>query len=153
MSKEEFSAYRQVTVINTHGECAGFSGSETLGINNLVKSKHCIAAGNMLSDESVIDAMVKSFEASKGELTARLIAAVEAGVEQGGEAGPVHSAAVKVVAGNTWPLVDLRVDWADENPIGELSKLWEAYEPQMQAYATRAIDPRDAPSYGVPGNE
>ena len=67
--------------------------------------------------------------------------------------GPVHSAAVKVVDDYPWPIVDLRVDWADENPIAELSKLWEDYEPQMQAYVTRAIDPREAPSYGVPGDE
>jgi uncharacterized Ntn-hydrolase superfamily protein len=153
LATDEFSAYRQVTVINASGESAGFSGAETLGINHLVKSGHCVAAGNMLSAQSVIDAMVKSFEASSGELTSRLIAAVAAGIESGGEAGPVHSAAVKVVAENSWPLVDLRVDWADENPIAELQKLWNDYEPQMQAYVTRALDPREAPSYGVPGSE
>ena len=39
------------------------------------------------------------------------------------------------------------------DPIGELAALWQAYEPQMQAYVTRALDPREAPSYGVPGDE
>jgi hypothetical protein len=34
-----------------------------------------------------------------------------------------------------------------------LRKLWNDYEPQMQAYVTRALDPREAPSYGVPGSE
>ena len=71
----------------------------------------------------------------------------------GGEAGPVHSAAVKVVDDYSWPLVDLRIDWSEEDPIGELAALWQAYEPQMQAYITRALDPREAPSYGVPGDE
>lgn len=153
MLSDEFRDYRQVTVIDKHGQTAGFSGSETLGINNLVKSANCVAAGNMLSDESVIDAMVKSFEASTGQLSSRLIEALTAGVESGGEAGPVHSAAVKIVDKSSWPVVDLRVDWANENPTGELLKLWHAFEPQMQAYVTRALDPRDAPSYGVPGNE
>jgi len=45
------------------------------------------------------------------------------------------------------------VDWADEDPVGELSRLWLAYEPQMEAYVTRALDPREAPAYGVPGDE
>jgi uncharacterized Ntn-hydrolase superfamily protein len=153
LSTDKFSAYRQVTVLDIHGESASFSGTETLGINNMVQAKNCVAAGNMLESQSVINAMTDAFESSKGELTSRLIAALAAGIEHGGEAGPVHSAAVKVVDDYMWPIVDLRVDWADEDPIGELAKLWHDYEPQMQAYVVRALDPRQAPSYGVPGNE
>ncbi|MCY1276968.1 hypothetical protein D9M70_256450 [compost metagenome] len=52
-----------------------------------------------------------------------------------------------------WPVVDLRVDWAEEGPIGELERLWVAYKPQMQDYVARAHDPARAPSYGVPGDE
>ncbi|MBW8834340.1 MAG: DUF1028 domain-containing protein, partial [Burkholderia sp.] len=47
----------------------------------------------------------------------------------------------------------LRVDWADDDPIGQLDGLWRAYRPQMQDYLTRALNPTAAPSYGVPGNE
>jgi uncharacterized Ntn-hydrolase superfamily protein len=107
----------------------------------------------MLADKAVIEAMVAAFIASRGELTERLIGALQAGLARGGEAGPLHSAAVKVVEDYTWPVVDLRVDWAEEDPVGQLHTLWLAYEPQMQAYLTRALDPRDAPSYGVPGDE
>ncbi|WP_372881764.1 DUF1028 domain-containing protein [Psychromonas sp.] len=153
LANDQFSAYRQVTVINNSGESACFSGTETLGMHNMVKAKHCVAAGNMLANQTVIDAMVSTFEESRGELTSRLITALASGIANGGEAGPVHSAAVKVVDDYTWPLVDLRVDWADKNPVDELLKLWQDYEPQMQAYVTRALDPRQAPSYGVPGNE
>ncbi|HHO9249313.1 TPA: DUF1028 domain-containing protein, partial [Klebsiella pneumoniae] len=32
-------------------------------------------------------------------------------------------------------------------------QLWLAWEPQMEAYITRALDPREAPAYGVPGDE
>jgi uncharacterized Ntn-hydrolase superfamily protein len=45
---------------------------------------------------------------------------------------------VKVVDDYSWPLVDLRIDWSEDDPIGELAALWQAYEPQMQAYITRA---------------
>lgn len=153
LATDQFSDYRQVTVIDAKGESACFSGAKTLGIHNMVQGKNCVVGGNMLSQKSVIDAMVSNFESTSGELTERLIAALGAGVEAGGEAGPVHSAAVKIVGDCTWPIVDLRVDWADENPIAELSKLWVDYQPQMQDYITRALDPREAPSYGVPGNE
>ncbi len=153
LETDEFSAYRQVTVINTKGETACFSGSKTLGVHNMVQGKNCVVAGNMLSQPSVINAMVSNFESTVGELTERLILALEAGVNAGGEAGPVHSAAVKVVDNCSWPVVDLRVDWADQAPIKTLFKLWQDYQPQMQDYVTRALDPREAPSYGVPGNE
>ena len=51
-----------------------------------------------------------------------------------------------------FPLVSLRVDWDDGNPIATLRRLWEDYKPQMGAYLQRAIDPTKAPSYGVPGD-
>jgi uncharacterized Ntn-hydrolase superfamily protein len=55
----------------------------------------------------------------------------------------------------SWPLVDLRIDWSEDDPIGELAALWQAYEPQMQAYITRALDPREAPvtEYRAMNNE
>jgi uncharacterized Ntn-hydrolase superfamily protein len=76
-----------------------------------------------------------------------------AAIAAGGEAGPVHSAALKVVDDLIWPIVDLRIDWADEDPIDRLDALWQAYRPQMQDYVTRALNPTAAPSYGVPGDE
>ena len=153
LSEDQYSGYRQVTVIDSNGATACFSGTETLGVHNMVTGDNCVAAGNMLDNREVIDAMVSCFEESSGELTSRLIAALQAGIDKGGEAGPEHSAAVKVVDDYTWPLVDLRVDWADDQPVAELLKLWQDYEPQMQAYVTRALDPRKAPGYGVPGDD
>lgn len=107
----------------------------------------------MLASEGVIAAMVGAFEAATGELTSRLLAGLRAGIVAGGEAGPVHSAAVKVVDDYPWPVVDLRIDWAEADPLAALEQLWLAWEPQMEAYITRALDPREAPAYGVPGDE
>lgn len=148
-----WSQYRQVTVIDGQGRTALFSGKEALGLHNAVAGEQCVAAGNLLSGTAVIDAMVQAFENAPGLLADRLLAAMHAAMAAGGEAGPVHSAALKVVDDLTWPIVDLRVDWADEDPIGRLDGLWQAYRPQMQDYITRALDPTAAPSYGVPGDE
>lgn len=148
-----FSQYRQLTAIDHQGRTAHFSGTETLGTHHARSGEQCVGAGNMLAAQSVIDALVEGFERSEGQLADRLLAAMQAAVAAGGEAGPVHSAALVVVGDVSWPIVDLRVDWADHDPIGQLAQLWQAYRPQLQDYLTRALDPTQAPSYGVPGDE
>ncbi|MBA1200791.1 DUF1028 domain-containing protein [Pseudomonas capeferrum] len=148
-----WSQYRQVTVIDSDGRIATFSGKESLGIHNAVAGDQCAAAGNLLSSVDVIQAMVEAFESAPGQLGDRLMAAMHAAMAAGGEAGPVHSAAMKIVGDLVWPIADLRVDWADADPIGQLDSLWETYKPQLQDYLTRALDPTAAPSYGVPGDE
>ncbi|HWV09164.1 MAG TPA: DUF1028 domain-containing protein [Pseudomonas sp.] len=153
LASNGYGQYRQVTVIDSHGSSAHFSGSEALGIHHARAGEQCVAAGNLLSSTAVIDAMVEAFEQAGGGLPDRLLAAMHAAMAAGGEAGPVHSAAMSVVGDLVWPVVDLRVDWADEDPIGELDKLWRAYAPQLHDYITRALDPTQAPSYGVPGDE
>lgn len=154
LTRHGYSQYRQVAVIDQYGATALFTGSEALGVHNALAGEQCVAAGNLLSSPQVIAAMVQAFAAASGELLAdRLLAAMHAAMAAGGEAGPVHSAALSVVSDLLWPIVDLRVDWAEHDPIGELGKLWSAYRPQMNDYVTRALDPTQAPSYGVPGDE
>jgi len=94
-----------------------------------------------------------AFEATRGHIGDRLIAAMQAAVEAGGEEGPVQSAGLKIVDKVPWPVADLRVDWSEDCPIEALARLWEVYKPQLQDYVTRALDPSRAPSYGVPGDE
>ncbi|AZC57585.1 DUF1028 domain-containing protein [Pseudomonas chlororaphis] len=153
LTRNGYSQYRQVAVVDAQGRTAVFSGNHALGINNAVAGEQCVAAGNLLANSTVIERMVEAFESSEGCLAARLLSALQAGQDAGGEAGVVHSAALSVVGELVWPIVDLRVDWAEANPIGELQKLWNAYEPQLQDYLTRALNPTLAPSYGVPGDE
>ncbi|PMY44826.1 MULTISPECIES: DUF1028 domain-containing protein [Pseudomonas] len=153
LTRNGYSQYRQVAVVDAQGRTAVFSGNHALGINNAVAGEQCVAAGNLLANSTVIERMVEAFESSEGCLAARLLSALQAGQDAGGEAGAVHSAALSVVGELVWPIVDLRVDWAEANPIGELQKLWNAYEPQLQDYLTRALNPTLAPSYGVPGDE
>ena len=53
--------------------------------------------------------------------------ALEGGIASGGEMGPVHSAALLVADKMPFALVDLRVDWHDENPVAQLRNLWTAW--------------------------
>ena len=145
--------FRQLTVVDATGAAAVFSGAKSLGINAEVTANNVAAAGNMLANDGVVQAMVNSFSSNADkELANRLIGALEAGVAAGGEAGPVHSAAVLVATQAAWPTTNLRVDW-DENPIVKLREIYEVWAPQADDYVTRALNPNSAPSYGVPGDE
>jgi uncharacterized Ntn-hydrolase superfamily protein len=152
LSTDAHSPFRQLIAIDHQGRTAHFSGSRTLGVHADISGEQCVAAGNMLAGTSVIDAMIEAFEAGEGPLADRLIAAMQAGLNAGGEAGPLHSSALIVSDDLVWPIINLRVDWVDEDPIGKLGALWQAYQPQMNDYIDRALDPANAPNYGVPGD-
>jgi uncharacterized Ntn-hydrolase superfamily protein len=158
-----FGAYRQLIVVSREGAPTVHSGAKALGIVGTAVGVDAAAAGNLLARAEVPAAMIAAFE-GQGRLSgaaagvgvpihfaARLLHALRAGVAAGGEAGPIHSAGLLVVRDVSWPIVDLRVDWADEDPVGELTALWERYEPQVEDYVRRALDPAAAPSFGVPG--
>ncbi|WMS43816.1 DUF1028 domain-containing protein [Acuticoccus sp. MNP-M23] len=146
-------AYRQVLAVGRTGESAIYSGGNVLGLWSETEGQDCAAAGNLLADAAVPEKMVQHFGSAKGHLGARLLGALQAGLDAGGEAGPVHSAGLLLVDKQSWPLAELRIDWTQDCPIAALAAAWTVYEPQMDAYVTRALDPREAPSYGVPGDQ
>lgn len=151
----EHAAHRQLALIDSKGRTAHRTGSEALGVHAAAEGTDCVSVGNLLDNTGVPAAMVAAFEASSGLLAERLIGAMAAAIEAGGEAGPMHSMGLMVMTdgsdGVDWPVVDLRVDWSDE-PLEAMRQLWAEYAPQLNAYVTRALDPNEAPSYGVPGD-
>jgi uncharacterized Ntn-hydrolase superfamily protein len=152
LASERHRAHRQVVVVDRHGATAVHTGEHALGINHHVAIKGAAAAGNMLSDETVVEAMVAGFvDSPVPDIEGRLLDGLATAALAGGEAGPVRSAGLQVVDDVPWPVTDLRVDWHDD-PVGELRRLWEVWAPLKQDYRTRGIDPTSAPSYGVPGD-
>lgn len=149
----DHAPWRQVMLLDARGGTAQHSGEHTLGINNLAHGNQCAAGGNLLANTSIPAAMVAAFETMPGHLGDRLLSAMKAALDAGGEAGPVHSAGMLIVRDVSWPVADLRVDWAEDDPIGELEALWGIYKPQLEDYVTRALNPSGSPSYGVPGDE
>jgi uncharacterized Ntn-hydrolase superfamily protein len=169
--------YRQLMVVDGAGGTACFSGAHTLGLYASAvgpasatgagaastvgpasatgagaAGEGVVAAGNLLASEGVPAAMVAAFTGATGELEQRLVAALAAGLAAGGEAGPVRSAGLAVVADVAWRVTDLRVDWHDD-PVGELARLVALWLPERDDYVSRALAPSSAPSYGVPGDE
>lgn len=147
-----WSAHRQLTVLNLAGQSAAHSGALALGTVSEFQGKSVVAAGNMLAAQSVVSAAGAAFESCDGDLELRLLAALEAGLSAGGEEGPLHSAGLCVVRDLSWRETDLRVDWS-EDPIGDLRTLVELWLPQRDDYITRALQPDQAPGYGVPGDD
>lgn len=145
--------YRQLALVDVEGRTASYSGGKTLGTHASARGDNVVAAGNMLTSTDIPQKMVEAFEASSGKhLGDRLIAAMRAAVAAGGEEGPVHSMGLVMVDRVSWNVADLRVDWTEGDPIEECAALWERWRKEMNAYVTRALNPTEAPSYGVPGD-
>ena len=143
--------FRQLGLVDALGNTGTYTGKGVLGCFASAEGRHCVAAGNLLANDSVPAAMVETFEQSVAGFGARLLAALQAGVDAGGEAGPLHSAGLLIGGEPSWPLAELRIDW-DEDPLPKMHAGWQVYEPQIDDYVTRAYAPDDAPSYGVPGD-
>ena len=149
----EFIDYRQLIAVDSKANTAHFTGKNILGVSAISEGSDCVAAGNLLSSVAVAKGITNGFATNpNAHLAERLLQGIEGGLAAGGEGGPVHSAALLVSGSQPFALVDLRVDWEDVGPIVKLRTLWEAYEPQMDDYLNRAINPTVAPSYGVVGD-
>ncbi|MFN3351589.1 DUF1028 domain-containing protein [Pseudorhodoplanes sp.] len=139
--------YRQIGVIDRYGQIALHSGDEALPVAALAEGPSCLALGNLLASSDVPARMIAGYVAAAGEpLAERLMRALEAGLDAGGETGDEHAAGLHVADIFDWPVVDLRVDWHDD-PIGELRRIWTLYAPQRAAYESRARAPGTAPGF------
>jgi uncharacterized Ntn-hydrolase superfamily protein len=137
--------WRQLAIIDTQGETAYYHGDRISSIHAAAQGNAVCAIGNILRSEAVPQAMVEAFsQEPEAHLAERLLRALEAGLEAGGELKQVKSAALLVVHEQPFPLVDLRIE-LDPQPLAELRFLWELYRPQLELYVRRAIDPDSVP--------
>jgi uncharacterized Ntn-hydrolase superfamily protein len=118
---------RQVLVISPTG-AAAFTGVNAPKHAADALGDDFIAAGIRLSSRKVVAAMKEAFEGSDGPLADRLLGALIAGTEAGGEEGGAHSAALVVVgAGARFAsrdrLVDLRIDYVEGDAVAAMAQL------------------------------
>jgi uncharacterized Ntn-hydrolase superfamily protein len=126
---------RQAGVVDARGRSARHTGAACLPWAGGRSGRGYAAQGDLLAGPGVIDAMGTSFEQSDGEpLAHRLLAALRAGEEAGGDRRGRQSAAIVVARpkgagfGNSDNVpFDLRVD-DHPNPLDELARLVELYE-------------------------
>lgn len=137
--------WRQLAVVDREGRTAAFHGDRITSVHSGDEGPGCIAIGNIIRTTAVTRAMVDAFGADPQlHLAERLVRSMEAGYAAGGEPKQVKSAALLVVDRESFPLIDLRVDY-DPQPLVQLRWLWEIYEPSVKLYVERALTPDAVP--------
>lgn len=123
---------RQFAVIDAQGRVAAYTGPKATTWAGDRQGKYCTAQGNILAGEAVVTGMVKAFEETRGHLSIRLMAALEAGQAAGGDTRGMQSAAM-LIAGkgqgvwlNNDTVLRLQVDDSPE-PIRDLRRLVDSW--------------------------
>ncbi len=133
---------RQLAVMDAGGRTAVWDGDYVDRAHAYSTAGDGVAvSGNVLVSPAVGDAILAGFADNEGvDLAARLILALVAGAEAGGEGIPLVSAALRVYDREDFPYVDLRVD-RSLHPLTDLIDLNDLYTPRRDDYVRRAIDP------------
>jgi uncharacterized Ntn-hydrolase superfamily protein len=119
---------RQAGMVDAYGNAAAYTGKGCFAWAGHIVGEGFACQGNILVSEETVQAMARAFEGSHGELADRLVAALEAGQEAGGDSRGQQSAALLVVrekggyGGFNDRYLDLRVD-DHPTPIQELKRL------------------------------
>ena len=148
LEEDEGRDHRQVGIVDVEGTAASHTGQACLDWAGSVTGDGYAIQGNILTGPEVVDAMESAWLASDPAepLARRLLAAMTAGDEAGGDSRGRQSAAVLVVreaagyGGNDDVAVDLRVD-DHADPLTELLRLLDLND----LYLTASTDAEKVP--------
>ncbi|MFB6126029.1 MAG: DUF1028 domain-containing protein [Halolamina sp.] len=146
---DDEAARRQIGVVGADGSVAAFTGEECFDVAGDVQGDRYTVQGNILENRETLTAMADAFEEENGGLPERLIAALYAGDETGGDSRGKQSAALYVVKpdggydGGNDRWIDVRADDHGE-PIAELERVFKLYDVTLLERAppetTRELD-------------
>jgi uncharacterized Ntn-hydrolase superfamily protein len=122
---DPLSATRQVAIVDAAGDTAAHTGDQCMPFAGHVSGEGVCCQANIMSSADVWPAMLQAFATATGARSARLMAALHAGEEAGGDIRGRRSAAILVVPGSGEPwatVVSLRVEDHPE-PLAELDRL------------------------------
>ena len=133
---------RQVHAVDRHGRTAAWTGRNCVDWAGDRPGDGFSVAGNMLSGEAVVDTTFETYLKGGGlAMPERMLAALDAGQQAGGDRRGRQSAAIQLVTTEDYPDIDFRVDDNPE-PLVEMRRLLGIYrrdvEPQRQIRPTRA---------------
>jgi uncharacterized Ntn-hydrolase superfamily protein len=125
---------RQIGVVDAHGRSASWTGPDCTPWCGHVTGIGYAIQGNMLTGPEVIAEMKRAFLGSEAsELAERLVLALEAGQDVGGDKRGKQSAALLVYDTEDYPWVDLRVD-ENRHPVAELRRIWTIHLQQLRPF-------------------
>ena len=134
--KDRDRAKRQVGIVDARGRPSSYTGYECNAWAGHIVGRGYACQGNILAGEGVVTGMARAFESTKGDLPVKLLAALVAGQDAGGDRRGQQSAALLVVRekggyggfNDRW--IDLRVD-DHPRPIEELVRIFNLYDLTM----------------------
>jgi uncharacterized Ntn-hydrolase superfamily protein len=140
LDEQEGASYTQLHGIDRDGQQFVYTGADCIDWAGHTTGEECTAAGNMLDGEQVVEAMVETFESTDAAFEERLLTALEAGEEAGGDKragaeseeaftheedeGALESAALLVYSPEPKLYHNLRIDCSTES-ISELHELYD----------------------------
>ena len=128
LAEDEGEAVRQVAMIDVKGSVAAHTGTKCIYAAGHQIGKNYSVQANLMEKETVWPSMANAFERSNGDLADKMMVALEAAEEEGGDIRGKQSAAMLIVSGNPtgipWKdvVMDIRVDDHAE-PLKELKRL------------------------------
>jgi uncharacterized Ntn-hydrolase superfamily protein len=128
LAGDKNNAVRQVAMIDASGNVAAHTGDKCIPAAGHIVGKNYSVQANLMLNDKVWPAMSKAFENTKGSLTERMLAALDAAQAEGGDIRGKQSAAILIVKGKStgkpWQdkVLDLRVEDNPE-PLKELRRL------------------------------
>jgi uncharacterized Ntn-hydrolase superfamily protein len=132
-SDDPEAADRQLGVVGQDGSVAAFTGDECFDVAGDVQGEHYTVQGNILENDDTLPAMADAYERTDGGLPEKLLAALHAGNDAGGDSRGEQSAAMYVAKpeggydGRNDRWIDVRVDDHD-HPIDELERVFRIYD-------------------------
>ena len=146
-ASDRYADYRQVGVLDRSGLGAASTAGKPQPWSGHLVGENYVAMVNSATSEAVVQALARAFEHHHDqELDERLLRALEAERDAGGQPQGQRSSFLVVYDREHYPLVDLRVD-AHSEPIGELRRIHTLYKPYVQLYyELRPKRPDIAPS-------
>jgi uncharacterized Ntn-hydrolase superfamily protein len=144
LSADEGRDMRQLVVMDRHARFAAHTGSLAGEISGHRIGRTWTVAGNLLASEAVLSAMAETMEHGTDlTFSRRLIAALQAGENAGGDRRGKQSASLLVHDGEEYSLYDLRVD-DHPDPLKELARL-EAIARERWIHVRKVLPSRDMP--------
>jgi len=136
IEKDHGRDLRQLAIVDKDGRTAAYTGDRCIPWAGQLPGGGYVCLGNILRGEEVVQAMARAFETTLAEeLPERLMRALEAGQEAGGDRRGRQSAGVVTVLEEQYPWCDLRVDDHDD-PVEELRRLLEVWKRELPFRST-----------------
>jgi uncharacterized Ntn-hydrolase superfamily protein len=125
VAEDKAHAVRQVGMVDAMGRAAAHTGTSCIAWAGQYVGDGFTVHANLMANDRVVPAMVKAYEGTKGELADRLLAALDAAQEAGGDVRGCQSAAIRVVKGvaSDKPTHDVRVDLRVDDSVAPLAEL------------------------------